>query len=165
MYEQLYEYLKNYSNDLLCGFRTTHSSQHALFRLIQSWKREQGNSGLLGKIIMDLSKVYDYLPYDLLKVKSEGYGLDKPGLNLVNDYLRFENKGQKLALHIVTRLMLLGVFPKVFTSGIFFADDNTLFSCGDNITVISKSLMHDVKILLRWFKLLHLKPIQKNFNL
>ena len=33
-----------------------------------------------------------------------------------------------------------------------FADDNTLFSCGDNLSVILKSLEHDMKILLRQFK-------------
>ena len=77
MYEQLYEYLKNYLNDLLCGFRMTHSTQHALIRLIQSRKRELDNSGLLGKIIIDLSKVYDCLPHDLLIVKCKAYGLDK----------------------------------------------------------------------------------------
>ena len=77
MYEQLYEYLKNYSNDLLCGFPMTHSTQHALIRLIQSRKRELDNSGLLGKITMDLSKVYDCLPHYFLIVKCNAYGLDK----------------------------------------------------------------------------------------
>ena len=38
---------------------------------------------------MDLSKAYDCLPHDLLIAKVEAYGLDKPSLNLVNDYLRF----------------------------------------------------------------------------
>ena len=36
MYKQLYEYLNNYLNDLLRSFRKVHSTQHALFRLIQS---------------------------------------------------------------------------------------------------------------------------------
>ena len=47
---------------------------------------------------------------------------------MVNDYLRIENKGEKLALHIVTELMLLGLLPKVFTRGILFAGNNTFFS-------------------------------------
>ena len=36
MYEQLYKYLNNYLNDPLCGFHKAHSTQYALFRLIQS---------------------------------------------------------------------------------------------------------------------------------
>ena len=33
IYDQLYGYLKNSLSELLCGFRKTHSVQHALFRL------------------------------------------------------------------------------------------------------------------------------------
>ena len=61
-------------------------------RLIQSLKRGLDNSGLVGTILMDLSKAYACLPHDLLISKLETYGLDKPSLNLVNGYIRFGNK-------------------------------------------------------------------------
>ena len=77
----------------------------------ESLKKELDNSGLVGKILIDLSKVYDCLHHDLLMVKVEAYGLDKPSLNLVNDYLRFRKKVEKLVLRMVTGLMLLWVFP------------------------------------------------------
>ena len=41
----------------------------------------------MGKINIDFSKVYDYLPLDILTVKLEVYRLDKLSLSLVNDYL------------------------------------------------------------------------------
>lgn len=31
-----------------------------------------------------------------------------------------------------------------------FANDNIFFSCGDNLSEILESLVHDMKILLRW---------------
>ena len=34
--DQLYEYLENFLSELLCGFQKGHSTQHALFRLIQA---------------------------------------------------------------------------------------------------------------------------------
>ena len=34
-YDQLYEYIEHFLNQLLCGFRKAHSTQHALFRLLQ----------------------------------------------------------------------------------------------------------------------------------
>ena len=37
MYNQLYEYIEHFLNQLLCGFRKAHSTQHALFRLLQKW--------------------------------------------------------------------------------------------------------------------------------
>ena len=35
IYDQLYEYLKNFLSELLCGFRKAHSTELALFRLLQ----------------------------------------------------------------------------------------------------------------------------------
>ena len=96
MQEQLYEYLNNYLNDLLFGFHSAHSAQHVLSRLIQSLKKELDNSGLVGTILMDLSKAYDCLPHDLLIAKLEAYGPDKPSLNLVNNYLRFRKQRKKI---------------------------------------------------------------------
>ena len=48
MYIQLYDYMENFLNQLLCGFREAHSTQHALFRLIQSWQKELDQSGFQG---------------------------------------------------------------------------------------------------------------------
>ena len=36
IYDQLSQYLEKYLNSLLCGFRKAHSSQHALFKLLQA---------------------------------------------------------------------------------------------------------------------------------
>ena len=77
MYIQLYDYMENFLNQLLCGFRKAHSTQHALFRLIQSWQKELDESGFVGTILMDLSKAYDCLPHDLMVAKLEAYGLVK----------------------------------------------------------------------------------------
>ena len=34
MYDQLYIYMNNFSNELFCGFCRAHSTQHALFKLL-----------------------------------------------------------------------------------------------------------------------------------
>ena len=46
IYDQLNEYLEQYLNSLLCGFRKAHSIQHALFTLLQEW--QNGKSVFLG---------------------------------------------------------------------------------------------------------------------
>ena len=38
VYDQIYEYMENFLSELLCGFRKAHSTQHALFRLLQKWQ-------------------------------------------------------------------------------------------------------------------------------
>ena len=69
MYDQLYEYIEKFLNVLLYGFRKAHSTQHTLFRLIQSWESELDQNGFVGTILMDLSKAYDCLSHDLLGLR------------------------------------------------------------------------------------------------
>ena len=59
LYDQRSEYLEKYLNTLLCGFRKAHSTQHSLFKLLQTWQEELDKSGFVGTILMDLSKAGD----------------------------------------------------------------------------------------------------------
>ena len=66
MYIKLYDYMKIFLNQLLCGFRKAQAAQQSLFRLIQqSWQKELDVLGFVATILMDLSKAYDFLPNDL----------------------------------------------------------------------------------------------------
>ena len=96
LYDQLSEYLEKYLNTLLCGFRNSHSIQHALFKLLQGWQEELGKSGFVGTILTDLSKAYDCLPHDLLVAKFEAYGMYKTGLNLIHNYLSNRKQRTKI---------------------------------------------------------------------
>ena len=97
IYDQFSQYLDKYLNSLLCGFRKAHSSQHALFKLLQAWQEELDKSGFVGTILTVLSKVYDSLPHDLVVAKSEAYDIDKNGLNLINNYLTNRKQRMKIS--------------------------------------------------------------------
>ena len=60
IYNQLSEYTESFLNHILCGFRKAHSTQHALFKLLQSWQKELDNGGFVGTILMDLSEAWLY---------------------------------------------------------------------------------------------------------
>ena len=90
MYDQLYEYIEHFLNQLLRGFIT----QHALFKLLQKWQKELDSGGFICTILMDLSKAYDCLPHNLLITKLEAYGLDN--CNLVLDFLSFRKQKTKV---------------------------------------------------------------------
>ena len=98
LYDQLSQYLEKYFDTLLCGFRKAHSTQHALFKLVQLWKEELGKSAFVGTILMDLSKAYDCLLWGLwhLKPKFEAYGIDRNGLNLIHNYLSNRKQRTKI---------------------------------------------------------------------
>ena len=95
-YMQSYDCMENFLNQLRCGFRKAQSTQHALFRLIQSWQKEPDESGFVGAIQMDLSKAYDCLPRDLMVAKLEAYGLAKESLQLISDYLSYRKQRTKI---------------------------------------------------------------------
>ena len=95
-YNQLGKYMGTFLNKLLCGFRKAQSTQHALFKLLQRWQNELDNSRLVGTILMDLSKVYDCLPHDLIIAKFEAYGLSKSILSLLLDYLTSRKQRVKI---------------------------------------------------------------------
>ena len=95
IYDQLSEYLQKYLNSILCGFRKAHSTQHALFKLLQAWQEELDKGGFVGTILMDLSKAYDCLPHDLLVAKLEAYGVGKAALNLISNYLSHQKQRTK----------------------------------------------------------------------
>ena len=97
IYSQLGKYMDTFLNKLLCGFRKAHSTQHALFKLLQRWQNELDNSGLVGTILMDLSKAYDCLPNDLIIAKFEAYGLSKPSLSLLLDHLTSRKQRVKIS--------------------------------------------------------------------
>ena len=94
VYEQLYVCLNNYLNDLPCSFRKAYLIQHALIKSNQSWKNELDISAFVGTLLTELS--YDCLPRDILIAKLEAYGLDKPSVSLVNDYLSFQKQSTKI---------------------------------------------------------------------
>ena len=79
----------------LAGFRRNHNTQHALFRMIESWRALQNKSQKFGAIIMDLSKVFDTLNHKLLFKKLQAYGFDKIHFLLLKAILLTENKELK----------------------------------------------------------------------
>ena len=86
---QLNGFFETKFSKYLCGFRKGHSTQHALFRLLTSWQESLDKDEIVGTVLMDLSKVYDCLPHDLLiaKLEAYAYSIGFHSLCLLNDYL------------------------------------------------------------------------------
>ena len=96
IHDQLSEYLEKYLNSILCRFRKGHSTQHALFKLLQAWPEELDKGGFVRTILMDLSKAYACLPHDLLLANLETYGVGKAALNLISNYLSHRKQKTKI---------------------------------------------------------------------
>ena len=56
-------------SNLLCAFRECHSTQHALIRLVEQCRKSLDNRGIVGMVLMDLSKAFACISHELLIAK------------------------------------------------------------------------------------------------
>ena len=85
--DQICPYFQDKLSDILCRFREGYNTQHALIRLIEQWRKCLDASGIVGTVLMDLSKAYDCLPHDLLIAKLEARGFHLNSHFLMYSYL------------------------------------------------------------------------------
>ena len=181
IYDQLSQYLEKFLNSLLCGFRKTYSSQHPMFKLLESWQEELDKYSSVATILMALSKVYGSFSHDFLVAKFEAYGIDENGLSFIHNYLTNRKRRAKTSssysdLYDIARSVLQGsilgpLFFNLFINDLFlfiertnicnFADDNTIYSCNINLQTILKDLKYDMQNILKWFKVNSMKPNPK----
>ena len=171
MFSQLNAFFQDKFSPILCGFRQHHSSQHALFNLLQNWQKSLDKGEIVGTVLMDLSKAYDCIPHDLLIAKLEAYGLGYSSLKFLLSYLKGRNHRVKIGSVFSSWLELLLGIPQgsilgpllfnIFINDIFgflsrtlicnFADDNSIYASGLSLDIVKEKLTHDTSIVLRWF--------------
>ena len=80
---------------ILCAFKKGHSTQHALFRVVEMVRRCIEEGGVTAMVLMDLSKAYDCLPHDLLIAKLDACGVGINSLKLMYSYPLIESRGSR----------------------------------------------------------------------
>ena len=105
--------------------------------------------------------------------KFGAYGLSKSSLSLLLNYLTLRKQRVKIGLSYslrneIKRGILQGsilgpLFFNIFINDIFvfiekskicnFADENTIYDCGEDLSNILENLKHDLKILLTWYRI------------
>ena len=88
LFNQISNYCQNILSPYLSGFRKGYSTQYTLLEMIKNWKNCLDNSGVIGTILMDLSKAFDCLSHELLIAKMEAYGFGINSLRLIFNYLK-----------------------------------------------------------------------------
>ena len=167
---QLLAYLEKDFSKLLCGFRKSHSTQHALLNMLRDWQNCIANSGKVGALLIDLSKAFDCLPHDLLLAKLAAYGISNKSIKLLRHYLSNRKQRVRIGSHLSSWLeFILGVpqgsilgpllFNLFINDLLFtmekisnFADDNTLYACETNLDMVINQLGHDLNVITDWFK-------------
>ena len=169
--DQICPYINDKLSEILCGFREGFSTQHALIRLIEKWRKCLDESGLVGTILMDLSKAYDCLPHDLLIAKLEAYGFDFNSLCLMYSYLDCRHQrvkigsqrsaAAKIKIGVPQGSVLGPLLFNIFINDLClmrldceicnFADDTTIYSCGLDLQEVVTNLENDLRRIIHWF--------------
>ena len=89
--------MENKLSDLLCCFRKSHGTQHALFKLLQKWQQTLDSSKKVGTVLIDLSKAFDTLAHDLLLAKLKAYRFSKKSVKFLSSYLNHRFQRVKLS--------------------------------------------------------------------
>ena len=163
--------MKDKLSKQLTGFRKNHSTQHCLSCLLEIWKKVLDKGGYICAIFMDLSKAFDTLNHDLLIAKLGAYGFETDALRYMKSYLK--NRKQRVRVNktfsewerITTGVpqgSILGpLLFNIFLNDLFlfisnsslsnYADDNTLYTFGDNLKKIKDNLRNSFDAVHQWF--------------
>ena len=172
MCKQIQPFTYNFLSSLLCAFRNGHSTQHALFQLIETCRKTLDEKGVVGMVLMDLSKAYDCLLYDLLLAKLAAYGFGPNSLALISNNISQRKKCVKVGstfsewLEVMPRVpqgsvlgpLLLNIFVNDFIFAMKsshicnFADYNTMYACDKDVESVAMRLEDDISGALDWFK-------------
>ena len=97
MDKQIVAYITPILSSLLCGFRKGYDAQHALIRLLEKFKISLDEGRKAEAILMDLSKAFHCIRYDLLIAKLYAYGFFRGALVLINNYVT--NRQQRVKVN------------------------------------------------------------------
>jgi len=177
MQKQINSFITNHLYDVLCGHRQGFSTQHALIKLIESWRQSLDKKGYSGAVLMDLSKAFDTINHELLIAKLHAYGFSKDSLELVLDYLSNRWQRTKISGSFSSWAELLQGVPQgsvlgpllfnIYINDLFyliewtdvcnFADDTTFFASDKNLKCLLERLEHDSKLAIEWFESNYMK--------
>ena len=173
LYQQIEDFANNILSPKLCGFRKGHSTQHALLNFLKNWQKCLDKSGVVGTVLMDLSKACDCLPHDLLLAKLSAYGFDSSAITLIANYLSNRYQRVKIGSTFSSYLEILRGVPQgsilgpilfnLFINDLMFfiqetevcnfADDTAIYSCSSNYEEATQKLSADTHLVLNWFRI------------
>ena len=79
----LSNHIEKILSNFIATYTKTYSSSYVFIGLTENWKKHLENKKIVGTVLMDLSKVFDCIPYDLLIGKLNAYDFNEKALTFL----------------------------------------------------------------------------------
>ena len=99
MLKQINDFIVSFLSPCSCGYRKGFNTQPASLTLAENWRKSLYNKGFCGAILIDLSKDFDTLNYDLLIAKLHAYGFQHDAFIVTFLNVGTEPKLTRLSVH------------------------------------------------------------------
>ena len=106
-------------SELVAAYRKSYSSSHVLIRLVENWKKDLDNKNYVGSVLMDLSKVFDCIPQEILIAKMNAYGFSENSLTFFFSWLKWQNQSVQINNRYSIFKLLLSCVPQAQSSARF----------------------------------------------
>ena len=171
-HKRLYEFFEknNMFYDHQFGFRSKHSTDHALLGITENIKKNIDNQVLTCGVFIDLEKAFDTVNHNILMKKLEYYGIKGIPNCWLTDYLT--NRHQRVNIgdtfstyqtitcgvpqgSILGPLLFLIYINDMFKATKFstlyhFADDTNLIYSNKNEKLLRKNINIDLSLIFQW---------------
>ena len=167
---QLVLSMENYFSPMT--YKKNYRAQHVITRLVEACRERLDENFVVGTVLTDLSKAFDWIAYDLLIAKLAAYGFSDTALRYVYSYLsnrkqcvRINNtysNYQKIKSGVPQGSILGPIFFNLSINDLFFfvsdvslqnfANDNTLSAFAETILEMIDVLQSGSEIIIDWFK-------------
>ena len=173
IYNQMINFIEknNLFTNAQYGFRSNRSTESALIELVEYVHIGLTNKSNIGAVFMDLSKAFDVMSHDILKVKLEHYGFRGSFLDFIMNFLKdrkyfvsvnglisdikISNIGVPQGSTLGPLLFLLYINDIINCSNILkfilFADDTTVIYENKNINDLNNVLLKELDKMIKWF--------------